>query len=112
MAQKYVASVRARAACELCGAQPVEWHHPEGQAVSDYNHSISRLATRGSTIERIAREIASCEALCRSCHMEVDGRKEALAENRPFHKGDIAVPQGPGLGIDPDPKIVEKLRVR
>ena len=22
-------------------------------------------------------------------------------------KGDIAVPQGPGLGVDPDPKIVE-----
>ena len=27
-------------------------------------------------------------------------------------RGDIAVPQGPGLGIDPDLKIVEKLRVR
>ena len=30
---------------------------------------------------------------------------------RPDSKGCIAVPQGPGLGIDPDPKVVEKLRV-
>ena len=29
----------------------------------------------------------------------------------PDSKGCIAVPQGPGLGIDPDPKVVEKLRV-
>jgi L-alanine-DL-glutamate epimerase-like enolase superfamily enzyme len=24
--------------------------------------------------------------------------------------GRIAVPQGPGLGVDPDPRLVEKLR--
>jgi L-alanine-DL-glutamate epimerase-like enolase superfamily enzyme len=29
----------------------------------------------------------------------------------PDNKGRIAVPQGPGLGIDPDPKVVERLRV-
>ena len=29
----------------------------------------------------------------------------------PSGEGRIAVPQGPGLGIDPDPKLVEKLRV-
>ncbi|MBU2053931.1 MAG: mandelate racemase/muconate lactonizing enzyme family protein [Proteobacteria bacterium] len=26
--------------------------------------------------------------------------------------GRIAIPQGPGLGVDPDPKVIEKLRVR
>jgi L-alanine-DL-glutamate epimerase-like enolase superfamily enzyme len=25
--------------------------------------------------------------------------------------GDIAVPQGPGLGYEPDPKVMEKYRV-
>ena len=29
----------------------------------------------------------------------------------PNREGRIAVPQGPGLGIDPDPKLVAKLRV-
>jgi D-galactarolactone cycloisomerase len=27
-------------------------------------------------------------------------------------QGRIAVPQGPGLGVDPDPKIIERLRSR
>jgi L-alanine-DL-glutamate epimerase-like enolase superfamily enzyme len=26
--------------------------------------------------------------------------------------GCLAVPQGPGLGVDPDPDVIEKLRVR
>ena len=26
--------------------------------------------------------------------------------------GRIAVPQGPGLGVDPDPQVIERLRVR
>ncbi len=30
----------------------------------------------------------------------------------PAANGRIAVPQGPGLGLDPDPAVVEKLRVR
>ena len=29
----------------------------------------------------------------------------------PDRSGCIAVPQGPGLGIDPDPEVVKKLRV-
>ena len=28
----------------------------------------------------------------------------------PGKDGRIAVPQGPGLGVDPDPKLLEKLR--
>ncbi len=30
----------------------------------------------------------------------------------PGKNGCIAVPQGPGLGVDPDPKVVEKLKVK
>jgi L-alanine-DL-glutamate epimerase-like enolase superfamily enzyme len=30
----------------------------------------------------------------------------------PTGAGCIPVPQGPGLGIDPDPAVIEKLRVR
>jgi L-alanine-DL-glutamate epimerase-like enolase superfamily enzyme len=29
---------------------------------------------------------------------------------RPSKDGRIAVPQGPGLGVDPEPRILEKLR--
>jgi L-alanine-DL-glutamate epimerase-like enolase superfamily enzyme len=29
----------------------------------------------------------------------------------PNSNGRIAVPQGPGLGIDPDPAVIAKLRV-
>jgi D-galactarolactone cycloisomerase len=28
------------------------------------------------------------------------------------HDGRIAVPQGPGLGVDPDPRLLERLRKR
>ena len=30
----------------------------------------------------------------------------------PDKNGRIAVPQGPGLGVDPDPRVLEKLRTR
>jgi L-alanine-DL-glutamate epimerase-like enolase superfamily enzyme len=30
----------------------------------------------------------------------------------PDRNGCLAVPQGPGLGVDPDPEVIEKLRVR
>ena len=29
----------------------------------------------------------------------------------PDKNGRMAVPQGPGLGVDPDPAVIEKLRV-
>ena len=30
---------------------------------------------------------------------------------QPDKNGYMAVPQGPGLGVDPDPAVIEKLRV-
>ena len=45
-------------------------------------------------------------------------RYDADFETNPFHEaidpdcnGYVAVPQGPGLGIEPDPAVIEKLRV-
>ena len=29
----------------------------------------------------------------------------------PNQEGRFAVPQGPGLGIDPDPEVIERLRM-
>lgn len=77
-AKAYVAEARATTTCERCGAQPVEYHHVDHERHG--NQRVARLAARGVSVERIRREIDRCEALCRRCHMTVDGRLEALAE--------------------------------
>ena len=41
------------------------------------------------------------------CDFEVNPLHDAIHPK----DGRIAVPQGPGLGVDPDPKVIEKLRV-
>ncbi len=60
-----------------------------------------------------------------SLHLITAMRNEAPVERfycdfdvNPYHDainpkgGRIAVPQGPGLGVDPDPKVIERLRIR
>jgi D-galactarolactone cycloisomerase len=42
------------------------------------------------------------------CDFDVNPYHEAINPK----EGRIAVPQDPGLGVDPDPKVIEKLRVR
>lgn len=86
-ARRFVSEVRALTVCERCGRQPVEWHHDEHVA---YPHRrVGRLVSLGASITRIQREIAMCTALCRSCHMDLDGRAAALTAARPRKKGDV-----------------------
>jgi len=42
------------------------------------------------------------------CDFEVNPYHDAINPK----EGRIAVPQGPGLGVDPDPQVIERLRVR
>lgn len=74
-AREYVDARRAETCCERCGAQPIDWHHDD-HPQNPYLR-ISRLRGIGASIERIQREIDRCQALCRSCHMDVDGRRVA-----------------------------------
>jgi L-alanine-DL-glutamate epimerase-like enolase superfamily enzyme len=41
-----------------------------------------------------------------------DFAENPLGEAIHPERGRIAVPQGPGLGVDPDPRLLEKLRTR
>lgn len=68
--------VRAATPCTRCGARPVEYHRAEH--VVRPQDRVSTMASRGEPVEKIAAEIARCEALCRSCHMRVDGRIETF----------------------------------
>ena len=80
-AKAYVAQVRATTVCSRCGAQPVDFH----SAAHETNPSrrIGNMANT-RTVAAIAAEIARCEALCRKCHMTVDGRMERfVAAGRP-----------------------------
>lgn len=85
-AARYVAEIRAKTFCP-CGRQPVEWHHEDH--LKNPNKRIAHLVALGFPISVIQEEIDRCEALCRRCHMQLDGRLDALINNRPFKKGDI-----------------------
>jgi hypothetical protein len=76
----YVAEIRAHTFCARCGAQPVDFHCAEHDEHPD--HRVTRLVGNGSAIERIAREIALCEPLCRRCHMHQDGRIVSFLNSR------------------------------
>ncbi len=90
-AKAYVAAVRSRTNCEKCGNQPIDWHHEDH--LSNENQRVAHLASLGFPIDRIQQEIDKCEALCRSCHMEEDGRLVELRKNCPNKKGDKHPPK-------------------
>jgi hypothetical protein len=76
IARAFVAEIRAKTICAVCGRQPVEWHsdrHLERPYLR-----ISTMAGRGYTPEKIAAEMVQCEPLCRRCHVNLDGRKAFL----------------------------------
>lgn len=74
--RKYVDDIRARTTCELCGAQPIDWHREEHEKNPGWR--LGNMRSSCSTLERIQAEINACAALCRKCHMRADGRKERL----------------------------------
>jgi hypothetical protein len=77
VAREFVAAVRATTVCKKCGKQPIEWHREEHVATP--SRRINQMAGWGAPIDSIKAEILRCEALCRRCHMEEDGRLEASA---------------------------------
>lgn len=92
-ATRYVTEVANKTSCARCGARPVEWHHEDHP--NRPNHRVSSLRTQGASVERIEQEMKRCAPLCRSCHMQVDGRIEALRKNQPYQKGQTYVPPKP-----------------
>lgn len=75
-AKAYVAAVRAKTFCRLCGLQPVEWHNTEHE--QEPLRRIANMVNRGCTAVRIQAEIDRCDPLCRRCHMALDGRTKNL----------------------------------
>lgn len=84
-AREFVAGIRASTVCERCGRQPIEWHNDEH--IEFPYRRVAHLVALGFPIARIEAEIEASEALCRSCHMAVDGRAAALTAARPFKLG-------------------------
>ena len=85
LAKQYVDNIRANTFCNRCGKQPIEWHNNDH--IYFTNLRIAHLVALGFSIERIQQEIDRCEALCRSCHMKIDGRLKNLRDNCPNKKG-------------------------
>lgn len=89
-ALEFVNSVKAKLTCERCGDAPVEFH----SETHDKNpeNRVCALVVAGRSIERIKREIAICQALCRRCHMLADGRLERFKQNGFRTPGDFPKP--------------------
>lgn len=74
-----IRQLRAATICECCGSQPIDWHsfrHDDAPHLRV--SSLVRVAGR----QRILDEIAQCTALCRRCHMALDGRLQLLEQTR------------------------------
>lgn len=79
-----VSQIRANTYCARCGAQPIDWHHESHP--QNVERRICRMAATGKSESDILDEIARCTPLCRTCHMIVDGRLEALVQRERKHK--------------------------
>ena len=84
-ATEFVTQVNSVTYCEVCGAQPIEWHHDDHP--NKPNSRVSSLRTQGISIARIKEEMDKCTPLCRLHHMALDGRLQALLEAAPFKQG-------------------------
>lgn len=87
VATEFVLEVNANTVCAECGTQPVEWHHFDH--CQQPNARVSSLRTQGASVARIQREMDVSTPLCRSCHMKVDGRAQALQQNKPRQRGTV-----------------------
>jgi deoxycytidylate deaminase len=84
-----VAEIRKNTFCVVCGGQPIEWHHEDHKDAP--NTRVAHLTALGFPLARIVAEISRCTALCRSCHMQEDGRLAALKTACPNKKGVVFV---------------------
>lgn len=63
---EWVKSIKKEESCRICGEsrwQTLSFHH-----VDEKSDTISRLASKGYSIETIAEEIEKCIILCSNCH--------------------------------------------
>lgn len=77
-ARAHVARVRASTVCEICGKQPIEWHHDDH--VEKPSRRVSTMAENGRPIEEIQAEIDRCTPVCRGCHQAIDGRDQLIKD--------------------------------
>jgi len=79
--RRLVRTIRARTICEQCGdpTKRIEWHHDDHPQHPE--RRIANLVDDGKPLEVVLAEIAICEALCRKCHMSIDGRSDGLRDN-------------------------------
>jgi hypothetical protein len=84
LAKAYSAQRRAETVCEVCGAQPIEWHSEEH--IRFPRRRVAHLTSAGRPIDEIEAEIQACAALCRRCHMEEDRRILNLELGRRKHE--------------------------
>lgn len=96
----YVKTLREITPCAHCGKGSIEYHHSEHPNRS--NDRVSSLVAQSNPDRpspvlwaRIAKEIARCTSLCRSCHMIEDGRITALLKKAPYQKGKVYVAPRP-----------------
>jgi hypothetical protein len=74
----YITEVNARTFCAHCGRQPIEWHNAEHAELNRHDRRVGYMVSRGSSIDAIAAEIATCTPLCLPCHRKEDGRIEKM----------------------------------
>jgi|1186.fasta_scaffold125459_2 hypothetical protein len=89
-ARDHVAAIKADG-CSKCGAEPAEFHHRQPRGPGD--HKVSTLVANGVPIERLNREVAKCDLLCRKCHMWTDGRHGALQDLNHSRMGLRRIPE-------------------
>jgi hypothetical protein len=89
MARDHVNQIKETLICASCGTPnyiaPVEFHNKEHDQYP--GRRVSALVAQGRSRTIIDREIKRCTPLCRSCHMKLDGRTEALHKVTPHQKG-------------------------
>ena len=89
LATRFVDRVNRNTSCARCGGGPIEWHHEDHPEFP--NRRVSSLRAQGASLRRIVREMRVCTPLCRTCHMTVDGRLDALRLSGPYTKGQTYV---------------------
>jgi hypothetical protein len=86
IAKAHVDAIREKLKCSSCGiphlASPIEFHSFEHDGHRE--RRVSVLVNRGASIKEIDLEISRCEALCRACHVNTDGRLDTMIE---WHRG-------------------------
>ncbi len=107
-------------------ARAVTYAQPSVTKIGGVSEMVKVIALADSFgVEVVPHSAYFGPGLLASLHLIAAMTHEAPVERfycdfdvNPYHdainpkEGRIAVPQGPGLGVDPDPKVIERLRVR